>query len=81
MKTTINKKYKSSFTPEQKEEYKTRKEAEKQQVYERYQKFLEKKTIKDFIGIIASYKTMHKYTLRNICPSSYNFLIYFSNFK
>jgi len=32
-----------------------------------YQKFLEKHTIKDFIGIIANYKSMHSYSLRNMC--------------
>ena len=58
---------KRSFTPEQKEQYKQQKEAEKKDLYELYTKFLEKKTIKDFIGIIANYKQMHKYSLRNMC--------------
>lgn len=50
-------KYKSNFTPEQKEQYKQKKETEK----------LEKKTIQDFIGIIANYKQMHTYSIRNLC--------------
>ncbi|MHA2180587.1 MAG: ArdC-like ssDNA-binding domain-containing protein [Promethearchaeota archaeon] len=56
---------KKAFTPEQKEQYKTKKEAEKQDLEELYKKFMEKKTIKDFIGIISNYKQMHKYSLRN----------------
>ncbi len=67
MESKTKKTYKSSFTPEQKEEYKKKKEAEKEQLYELYKKFVEKHTIRDFIGIIASYKTMHKYSLRNMC--------------
>ena len=58
---------KRTFTPEQKKQYKQQKEAEKKDLYELYTKFLEKKTIKDFIGIIANYKQMHKYSLRNMC--------------
>ena len=58
---------KRSFTSEQKEQYKQQKEAQKKDLYELYTKFLEKKTIKDFIGIIANYKQMHKYSLRNRC--------------
>ena len=58
--------YKKTFNPEQKEKYRQQKEAEKQQLVELYEKFLEKHTIKDFIGIIANYKTMHKYSIRNI---------------
>lgn len=58
---------KRTFTPEQKEQYKQQKEAEKKDLYELYTKFLEKKTIKDFIGIVASYEQMHNYSLRNKC--------------
>ncbi len=57
---------KRTFTPEQKQQYKQQKEAQKKELYELYTKFLEKKKIKDFIGIIASYKQMHKYSLRNM---------------
>jgi hypothetical protein len=67
MESKPKKKYNDSFTPEQKEEYKKKKEAQKEELYELYKKFVEKHTIQDFIGIIANYKTMHKYTLRNIC--------------
>jgi len=56
---------KSSFTPEQKKEYRQKKESEKQQLLELYQNFLAKHTIRDFIGVITNYKTMHKYTMRN----------------
>jgi hypothetical protein len=66
MESKTKKTYKRSFTPEQKEEYKKKKEAEKEQIYDLYKKFVEKHTIKDFIGVIASYKTMHKYSIRNI---------------
>lgn len=66
MEAKAKKQRKSSFTPEQKKEYKLQKETEKQQLCDLYQKFIEKHTIKDFIGIIADYKTMHKYSIRNI---------------
>jgi hypothetical protein len=58
---------KSSFTPEQKEQYKAQKESEKQELQALYNNFMEKKTIKDFIGIVANYKQMHNYSLRNLC--------------
>lgn len=67
MESKPKKKYNSSFTPEQKKEYKQKKETEKQELHELYKKFVDKHTIQDFIGIIANYKTMHKYSLRNIC--------------
>jgi len=58
---------KRTFTPEQKEQYKTQKESEKQELQALYNNFMEKKTIKDFIGIVANYKQMHNYSLRNLC--------------
>jgi len=60
-------KRKSSFTPEQKEQYKQEKEAQKKDLKNLYEQFLAKKTIQDFIGIIANYKMAHKYSLRNTC--------------
>ena len=51
-------KNKRSFTPEQKEQYKQKKEAEKLEIQNLYEQFLAKKTIQDFIGIIANYKQM-----------------------
>ena len=49
-------------------QYKQKKEAEKVELYELYQKFLEKKTIKNFVGIIANYTQIHKkYSIRNLC--------------
>ena len=59
--------YKKPFTEKEKEEYKVKKESEKKQLIELYQKFLEKHSIKDFIGIIANYKSVHHYSLRNYC--------------
>ena len=58
---------KRTFTPEQKEQYKTQKEAQRQELQDLYKKFMEKKTIKDFIGIVANYKQTHRYSLRNLC--------------
>lgn len=59
-------KYKKNFTPEQKEQYKQKKETEKLEIQELYEQFMTKKTIQDFIGIIANYKQMHKYSLHNL---------------
>ena len=56
-----------TFTPQQKEHYKTKKEAQKQDLEDLYKQFMDKKTIKDFIGIVANYKQMHQYSLRNTC--------------
>ncbi len=58
-------KYKKNFTPEQKEEYKQEKETEKLKILQLYEQFMAKKTIQDFIGIIANYKQMHTYSIRN----------------
>ncbi|MHA1641510.1 MAG: ArdC-like ssDNA-binding domain-containing protein [Promethearchaeota archaeon] len=58
--------YKDKFTPEQKEAYKQQKETEKQEYHELYKKFVEKKSIQDFIGIIANYKQVHSYSFGNI---------------
>ncbi|MHA1457450.1 MAG: hypothetical protein ACTSR5_15995 [Promethearchaeota archaeon] len=58
--------YKDKFTPEQKEAYKQKKETEKQEYHDLYKKFVEKKTIQDFIGIIANYKQVHSYSFGNI---------------
>ena len=58
---------KRTFTPAQKEQYKAKKETEKQDLKALYEKFLEKKSIKDFIGIVANYKQLHKYSIRNFC--------------
>jgi len=58
-------KHKRSFTPEQKEQYKQKKETEKLEIQDLYEQFLAKKTIQDFIGIIANYKQMHTYSIRN----------------
>lgn len=58
-------KYEEKFTPEQKEQYRHKKEAEKLEIQELYEQFLAKKTIQDFIGIIANYKQMHTYSIRN----------------
>ena len=66
MESKTKKQYKNSFTPEQKKEYKQQKEVKKQQLIDLYHNFLAKHTIKDFIGTIANYKTMHNYSLRNI---------------
>lgn len=60
-------KYKKTFTTEQKEQYKQKKEGEKLELQALYEQFLAKKTIQDFIGIIANYKQTHKYSIRNIC--------------
>ena len=59
--------YKKTFTEAEKEQYKTQKETEKKQLVELYRKFVEKHTIQELIGIIANYKSMHTYSLRNIC--------------
>jgi len=59
-------KYKKNFTPEQKEQYKQKKETEKLEIQDLYEQFMAKKTIQDFIGIIANYKQMHKYSLHNL---------------
>ena len=56
-----------TFTSQQKELYKTKKEAQKHDLEDLYKQFMEKKTIKDFIGIVANYKQMHQYSLRNTC--------------
>ena len=64
--SSTNKKQKTKFAPEQKEAYKQKKEAEKQEYYELYKKFVEKKTIQDFIGIIANYKQVHNYSIGNL---------------
>ena len=58
-------KYKKTFTPEQKEQYKRKKESEKLEIQDLYEQFMAKKTIQDFIGIIANCKQMHKKTIRN----------------
>jgi len=58
-------KYKKTFTTEQKEQYKQKKEAEKFEIQALYEQFMAKKTIQDFIGIIANYKQMHTYSIRN----------------
>ncbi len=58
---------KRTFTLQQKEQYKTKKEAQKQDLEDLYKQFMEKKTIKDFIGIVANYKQMHQYSLKNTC--------------
>ena len=57
--------YKKSFTVEQKQEYKEKKEVEKLEIQDLYTKFLAKKTFQDFIGIIANYKQLHNYSIRN----------------
>ncbi len=59
--------YKKTFTPELKEQYKQKKEAEKLELQALYEQFLAKKTIQDFIGIIANCKQTHKYSIRNLC--------------
>ena len=58
-------KYKKTFTPEQKEQYKRKKESEKLEIQDLYEQFMAKKTIQDFIGIIANCKQMHNYSIRN----------------
>ena len=58
--------YKNKFTPEQKQAYKEKKESEKQEYHELYKKFVEKKTIQDFIGIITNYKQVHNYSIGNL---------------
>ena len=65
MTTKSKTKYKKSFSAEQKVKYKQEKEAEKLEIYDLYKKFLAKKTIQDFIGIIAYYKQLHNYSIRN----------------
>ena len=57
---------KRTFTLEQRQKYKTQKEAQKQDLEDLYKQFMEKKTIKDFIGIVANYKQKHKYSLKNL---------------
>jgi len=57
--------YEKKFTPEQKQYYRQQKEIEKKEFYELYKKFVEKKTIQDFIGIIADYKQVHHYSFGN----------------
>jgi len=59
------KKYSNKFTPKQKKEYKEKKEKEKKELFELYKSFLEKKTIKEIVGIISDYKQMHNYSFRN----------------
>ncbi len=66
MTTKSISKYNKSFTIAQKEQYKQKKEAEKLEIQDLYTKFLAKKTIQDFIGIIANYKQLHNYSIRNI---------------
>ena len=66
MTTKSISKYNKSFTIAQKEQYKQKKEAEKHEIQDLYTKFLAKKTIQDFIGIIANYKQLHNYSIRNI---------------
>ena len=58
--------YKDKFTLEQKQAYKEKKDNEKQEYHELYKKFVEKKTIQDFIGIIANYKQVHNYSMGNL---------------
>ena len=58
--------YNKSFTPAQREQYKQKREAEKLEIQDLYTKFLANKTIQDFIGIIANYKQLHSYSIRNI---------------
>jgi len=65
MTTKTKSRYNKSFTLAQKEQYKQKKEAEKEEIYDLYKKFLAKKTIQDFIGIIADYKQLHNYSIRN----------------
>ena len=50
MTTKSKSRYKKSFTVEQKQEYKTKKEEEKLEIQDLYTKFLAKKTIQDYIG-------------------------------
>ncbi len=66
MTTKSKSRYKNLFTVEQKQEYKAKKKAEKLEIQDLYNKFLAKKTIKDFIGIIVTYKQLHNYSIRNI---------------
>ena len=66
MTTKSKSRYKNLFTVEQKQEYKAKKKAEKLEIQDLYNKFLAKKTIKDFIGIIVNYKQLHNYSIRNI---------------
>ena len=64
--TAQSKRYgKKTFTPAQIEQYKQKKEAEKEEIHALYKNFLTKKTIKDFVGIIAEYRQLHNYSIRN----------------
>ncbi len=65
MTTKSKSRYKKLFTVEQRQEYKTKKDEEKLEIQDLYTKFLAKKTIQDFIGIIANYKQLHNYSIRN----------------
>ncbi len=65
MTTKSKSRNRKSFTPAQKEQYKQKKEAEKLEIHDLYKNFLAKKTIQDFIGIIATYKQLHNYSIRN----------------
>ncbi len=67
METKNKKSYKKTFTEKEKEEYRTQKETEKKHLIDLYHKFVEKHSIQDFIGIVANYKSMHNYSLRNYC--------------
>ena len=66
MTTKSISKHNKSFAIAQKEQYKQKREAEKREIQDLYTKFLDKKTIQDFIGIIANYKQLHNYSIRNI---------------
>ena len=65
MTTQTKSRNKKSLTIEQKQAYKEKKKAEKLEIQDLYTKFLAKKTIQDFIGIIASFKQLHNYSIRN----------------
>ncbi len=57
--------YKKSFTVAQKEKYRQKKESEKLEIQGLYTRFLAKQTIQDLIGIIAQYKQLYNYSIRN----------------
>ncbi len=65
MTTKTKSRYKKSFTVEQNHAYKDKKESEKLKIQDLYTKFLTKKTIQDFIEIIAQYKLLHNYSIHN----------------
>jgi len=65
MATTTKQVWKKDFTAEEKQAYKNQKETEKEEIHALYEKFITKKTIKEIIGMVADYKQLHRYTLRN----------------